>query len=136
VYPIRFAAGGNREPEAKVVIQLRGLLRSPSKVERWVLLARATGFDVKKLAFKCSVSVRQLENHLQHDLARSPKNWLNEQRIIAATYLLRESHCVKTVALELHFKQSSHFCREFKNCIGLSPREFLLIHDRGLEFRV
>lgn len=31
---------------------------------------------------------------------------------------------VKVVALDLGFKQASHFCRKFKSCFGIAPSRF------------
>ena len=61
------------------------------------------------------------------DLGRSPKAWLNEQRMIAARNLLFEGHSVKMVGCQLGFKQTSHFCREFKRSYCMTPSQFLSV---------
>jgi transcriptional regulator GlxA family with amidase domain len=94
-------------------------------LERWEDLAGTARYDAKELAQLCHLSVRQLERDFRHYLERSPQDWLNEQRIKAAQQLLLSSQpAIKVVALELGFKQSSHFCRQFKNQTRLTPTEF------------
>lgn len=84
-------------------------------------------YDAEKLASYFQVHVRGLERHFRRDMGRSPQDWLNEQRMIAARWLLLEAKSVKRVAMELGFKQLSHFCRQFKACYGISPSEFVRI---------
>ena len=93
-------------------------------LERWEQLAGTARYDAKELAKLCNLSVRQLERDFRHNLERSPQNWLNEQRIKAAQQLLLSGQPVKVVAFELGFKQSSHFCRQFKLQNHLTPSQF------------
>ncbi len=93
-------------------------------LERWEQLAGTACYDAKELAQLCHLSVRQLERDFHHILERSPQDWLNEQRIKAAQQLLLSGEPVKKVAFELGFKQSSHFCRQFRDQTQLTPTEF------------
>jgi AraC family transcriptional regulator len=93
-------------------------------LERWEQLAGAARYDAKELAKLCNLSVRQLERNFRQGLERSPQDWLNEQRIKAAQKLLLSGQPVKVVALELGFKQSSHFCRRFKSVYNMTPSQF------------
>ncbi|MGO8741991.1 MAG: helix-turn-helix transcriptional regulator [Limisphaerales bacterium] len=93
-------------------------------LERWEQLAGSAHYDAKELARLCHLSVRQLERDFHHNLERSPQDWLNEQRIKAAQQLLLSGEPVKVVALDLGFKQVSHFCRQFKSQLNLTPSQF------------
>jgi AraC-like DNA-binding protein len=42
----------------------------------------------------------------------------------AACSLLSKAHSVKDAAYTLHFKHSSHFCREFQRRYGMTPSQF------------
>lgn len=88
-------------------------------------LAAKARFDVKVLAELCQLSVRQLERNFRNQLGRTPRDWLNEQRLTAAKRMLRSGDQVKKVASNLGFKQSSHFCRQFKLYHNMTPSEFL-----------
>src|SRR5215472_2270420 len=78
--------------------------------EDWKQMAASAHFDCKELAKLNKVSVRQLQRIFRSKLNRTPQDWLNEQRILAAREMLRVGEPIKKVALDLGFKQSSHFC--------------------------
>ena len=103
-------------------------------LERWENLAGTARYDAKELAKLCHLSVRQLERDFHRYFGRPPQDWLNEQRINAARQLLLSGQPVKVVALELGFKQSSHFCRQFKSFNHLTPSQFAVQAQIG--FRV
>ena len=94
--------------------------------QRWEELAEAAHFNAKELARLCQVSTRQLQRDFRRCLSRSPQEWLNERRILAARELLLAGRSIKWVAFELGFKQPSHFCRQFKLFHHLTPSEFAL----------
>jgi len=92
-------------------------------------------WSVATLAKDCGVSPRQLQRYFQRQFGRTPQDWLNEQRLNAAPPKLRSGQPVKVVALELGFKQSSHFCRKFKTYHQLTPSEFVALGMMGAECR-
>jgi AraC-like DNA-binding protein len=98
---------------------------SLSRSNQWVRLAKECLYDERLVARRCTVSVRQLQRYFLDDFGRSPKAWLNEQRMVAARNLLFEGNPVKMVASQLGFKQPSHFCREFKRSYRMTPSEYL-----------
>jgi AraC-like DNA-binding protein len=87
--------------------------------------ARAAHYDARELARLCRVSLRQLQREFSRSLGRSPQEWLNEQRLRAARPLLLRGEPIKKVALELGFKQPSHFYRQFKCLYRMTPSEFV-----------
>src|SRR5947208_1029773 len=91
-------------------------------LERLAVTAR---YDANELAGLCDLSPRQLQREFKRRFGRPPQDWLNEQRITAARQLLLLGRPVKVVAIELGFKQSSHFCREFKRQTNLTPSQFV-----------
>ena len=82
-------------------------------------------YDARELAKLFQMSPRQLQRKFNRYLKRSPQDWLNEQRVMAARRLLLSGRTVKEVAFELGFKQVSHFCRQFKMYHHLTPSEFV-----------
>lgn len=74
------------------------------------------------------MSVRQLERDFDAELGRTPQDWLNEQRAIAARHLLLEGADVKNILKQLGFKQRSQFSRDFKRYHGVSPSGFVAAH--------
>ena len=115
------------------VSKFRLLLQTGSLTTRaqvWTWMARRSGFSVKSLAAYFRTTPRQIERCCREELGRSPQEWFNEQRLIAARNLLLEEESIKMVAIELGFKQVSHFCRQFKQQYGLTPSEYLSLHRR------
>ena len=90
----------------------------------WEALAEAAHYDARKLADLCEVSVRHLQRHFRRNFYCSPQSWLNQRRLLLAQRLLLKGESVKKVALDLGFKQTSHFCRQFKSHSNMTPSEF------------
>ncbi|HXF10542.1 MAG TPA: helix-turn-helix transcriptional regulator [Desulfuromonadaceae bacterium] len=97
-------------------------------------LAVTAHYEAKELARLCDISPRQLQREFRRRFGCSPQNWLNERRIQAAQQLLLLGQPVKVVALELGYKQTSHFCRHFKQQLNMTPSQF--IRDRMGSFDV
>ena len=115
------------------VSKFRLLLQTESlttRAQAWAWMARHSRFSVKSLAAYFRTTPRQIERCCQEELGRSPQEWFNEQRLIAARALLLEEESIKTVAIDLGFKQVSHFCRQFKQQYGITPSEYLNLHGR------
>lgn len=113
--------------------RFRRLIKTESletRAQLWTWMARRSGFSVKRLATYFRTTSRQIERCCQEELGRSPQEWFDEQRMIAARSLLLEEDSVKKVAIDLGFKQVSHFCRKFKEQYGLTPSEYLSLHQR------
>jgi len=87
-------------------------------------LAQAAHYDANELAKLCGVSTRQLQRYFRRNFHHTPQHWLNERRLAAAQSLLLSGDSVKKVALDLGFKQPSHFCRQFKNRNHMTPSQF------------
>ena len=96
----------------------------------WNLAGRVARYNARLLAENAQTNIRQIERYCRKDLGRSPQELFNEQRIIAARALLLETGSVKRVAMELGFKQVSHFCRQFKHYYDITPSEYLTLQER------
>jgi AraC-like DNA-binding protein len=90
----------------------------------WEELARVAHYDANELAKLCEISARQLQRYFRGHFHRAPQHWLNERRLLAARSLLLTGDSVKKVALDLGFKQTSHFCRQFKSRNKMTPSQF------------
>jgi AraC-like DNA-binding protein len=100
--------------------------------EAWIAGARSSIYRSSTLAQICQVSSRQLRRHFQQRFGRSPQDWLDEQRMLAAGPLLRKVRSVKQAAYELGFKQVSHFSRAFKEFYGINPTAYLILKPSSL----
>jgi AraC-like DNA-binding protein len=97
------------------------------QIQDWAERAQVAKWSAATLAQDCGVSPRQLQRYFQRQFGRSPQDWLNEERLKAAPPKLLSGQPVKVVASEMGFKQSSHFCREFKTYHKLTPSEFVAL---------
>jgi transcriptional regulator GlxA family with amidase domain len=89
-----------------------------------VLVARLSDFNRRRFAVLWGISLRHLDRFFHKELGRTPQEWLDEQRMVAARDLLG-TMSLKEVAKALGFKQLSHFCRCFKLCYHMTPTQFL-----------
>jgi transcriptional regulator GlxA family with amidase domain len=94
-----------------------------NKNQNWPELAEGANWSASALAKKCCVSLRTLERHFVNQTGKSPKAWLNEERVRRATELLQDDSRVKEVATRLGFTNQQHFSREFKRQKGYPPSQ-------------
>jgi AraC-like DNA-binding protein len=102
------------------------------RFDDWPLLARTAQYRPAKLAHLTGFSLRQLERYFVERFAKAPRAWLKELhlreenlRLEAALGRLQQGHLVKTLAIDLGFKNPPAFCRKFKLRYGLTPLGFL-----------
>jgi len=91
----------------------------------WLRLAREAKFNAADMAAYCGITLRQLERLSQQTFACTPQYWLDEQRMIAADILLRETDTIKEVAFQLGYSHPSLFSRQFRRHFGLTPSQFI-----------
>src|SRR5437867_8926625 len=84
------------------------------RITDWDIRARRATYQVKALAHQCEVSLRQLERYFVNRFRSRPHAWLNRLRMREACKLLLKGYLIKQIALELGFKQVTHFSRVFK----------------------
>ena len=99
---------------------------------KWEGLAETAHYNSSELARLCGISTRQLQRHFRRSFYCSPQSWLNERRLLAAQHLLLSGESIKKIALDLGFKQPSHFCRQFKIRNKMTPSEFASSQIRPL----
>lgn len=98
-------------------------------VKRVGELAPVANFNATELAHLLGICTRQLQRKFQYYLNCSPRTWLNQARIRASKQLLISGASVKRTAIDLGFKQVSHFCRHFKSENGVTASEFARFKD-------
>jgi AraC-like DNA-binding protein len=102
--------------------------RTVAKVHHWLRLAREANYRPALLARLLNKTQRQIQRELQQDLGRSPEEWLNEQRMVAARHLVLTGMQMKQIAALLGYNDPALFSRQFKAEYGVSPREYRLRH--------
>ncbi len=99
--------------------------KRPYRPKGWVTVARSCGYDYRKLARRCNITVRTLQRWFREDHAMTPEQWLIELRLKDAAAMLKKAKSVRSVQEKLGFKLASHFSRDFKRYHGKTPREVL-----------
>ena len=84
-------------------------------LQHWRQMAQECDYKTGLFAKRIGVSSRQLRRYTHHFFGTSPQKWLNQQRMAIALEMLKKHRSVKVVAMELGFKQVSHFSRLFKH---------------------
>jgi AraC-like DNA-binding protein len=112
------------------MINLHSQLPSPQStrirlaaVRDWDTLLAQADYNIPRLAALCGYSVRTLERFTMQQFQVSLLHFIKEKRLQQAHQLLQRSGMVKEVAMELGYKQASHFSRQFRQRFGLAPGE-------------
>ena len=94
------------------------------QTEQWEDLARRANFHPSTMAELSCISLRQLERFFIEHYNMSPGEWARELRCRLARELIAKGGRCKEVAIDLHYANNAHLCREFKSVYGLPPRTF------------
>lgn len=81
--------------------------------------------NVQFYADQLNLTPQYLSTFLKEKTGKSVLQWVDEIRILHAKSLLKTSHLsITQISEELHFGDTSHFCRYFKRIVGISPRAY------------
>lgn len=87
-------------------------------------IAREGEYRMSSLCERIGVSERHLRRVFDEGLGISPKEWLRQERMVAARNLLRHGSSIKEVAIDLGFSTAKMFSRDFISFYGLRPTDF------------
>ena len=88
----------------------------------WKSLALTAEFKPGKLAAMCGVCPRTIQRHFKKSYGITLGEWLRNYRLEIAYEKLLAGEPIKCIALDLAYKQLSHFSRDFKKQFGCAPR--------------
>ncbi|MCB0629591.1 MAG: AraC family transcriptional regulator [Saprospiraceae bacterium] len=82
---------------------------------------------IEDYAYLTGRSVSTFRRDFKHYFQLTPQKWLKERRLDMALAILQEREMpVSELAMEVGYEHVSHFIREFKKKIGMSPKQFQL----------
>ena len=105
--------------------------RRPYHPKGWLTIARTCGYDYRKLARRCNITVRTLQRWFRAEHAMTPDQWLIELRLKDAAIMLKKAKSVRSVQEKLGLKYASHFSRDFKRDHRKTPSEVLGVGQLG-----
>ena len=88
----------------------------------WHNLAVTAQFRPRAVAAICGLSVRTIQRYFKKTYDTTLGEWLRTYRLELAYQKLCNGEPIKCVALDLGYKQLSHFSRDFKKQYGCAPR--------------
>jgi AraC-like DNA-binding protein len=97
---------------------------TPGKIDLEAFMIRNFRYNVplEKLAFLTGRSLATFKRDFEKIFYRSPGQWLLEQRLKEAHYLIREKKAKPSVVyLDVGFESLSHFSHAFKRTYGIPP---------------
>lgn len=95
------------------------------KPSEWDELAKRANYNSRELARLSNMSLRQLERIFRREFSCTPMKWLNERKVSDSRERLLAGTPVKVVALDLGYKHTSHFSKQFKEHFRMSPTTFV-----------
>lgn len=87
-------------------------------------LARDGQYQMSYLCKRMEVSDRHLRRLFEEGLGISPKEWLRQERMVAARMLLRRGSPIKEVSCDLGFTTTRMLSRDFFSFHGVRPTEY------------
>src|SRR5882672_6519097 len=94
------------------------------RFKNWEVLAVRAKYSARRLVTFCRISERQLERYFNERFGCCLHVWIRNLRLTKAAGFLKAGKSLKRVALELHYRQYTHFARDFKDHFGLTPSQF------------
>lgn len=91
----------------------------------WEQRAEQARWRVAPLAAGLQISRQWLARYIRQHRDVCLGQWLRECRLRSALGLLQPGTPIKNVALDLGYKQVTHFNRAFKRALGMTPGKFL-----------
>lgn len=99
-------------------------------------IAREGEYKMSCLTERIGVSDRHLRRVFEEGLGISPKEWLRQERMVAARSLLRQGSPIKEVAIDLGFSTAKMFSRDFLLFHGVNPTEFQRLEHARIQSAV
>lgn len=113
-----------QEAQQRLDLHARYRIENP-KLIQVISLMEATldePLELKDMARRAHISVRQVERLFRDHLGSSPKTFYLDLRLAKARTLLRGTlGSLRTIALECGFGSPSHFCHAYKRRYGIPP---------------
>ena len=113
-----------QEAQQRLDLHARYRIENPKLIQVIALMERTLDepVELREMARRANISVRQVERLFREHLNSSPKAFYLDLRLAKARTLLRGTlGSLRTIALECGFGSPSHFCHAYKRRYGIPP---------------
>ncbi len=113
-----------QEEQQRLDLHARYRIENPKLIQVISLMERTLDepMELREMARRANISVRQVERLFRDHLGSSPKTFYLDLRLAKARTLLRRTlGSLRTIALECGFGSPSHFCHAYKRRYGIPP---------------
>lgn len=84
-----------------------------------------TEASLRDVALSLQISERHLRRLFLDQIGVSPSRYLRLRRFISAVHTIpTSSHSLTEIAHAVNYSDQAHFCRDFKEIAGLTPKEY------------
>ncbi|MFD1630692.1 helix-turn-helix domain-containing protein [Pseudopedobacter beijingensis] len=102
--------------------------RTHEIIDDFYLLISKHAHQQRNVAFyaeKLHLTPQYLSSFLKQKTGKSALQWIDHITVLHAKTLLKSSNLsIKEISNELHFEETSIFCRYFKRIVGVSPKTY------------
>jgi transcriptional regulator GlxA family with amidase domain len=113
-----------QEEQQRLDLHARYRIENPKLIQVISLMEGALDepVELREMARRANISVRQVERLFREHIGSSPKTFYLDLRLAKARTLLRRTlDSLRTIALECGFGSPSHFCHAYKRRYGIPP---------------
>jgi AraC family transcriptional regulator, glycine betaine-responsive activator len=113
-----------QEEQQRLDLHARYRIENPKLIQVIALMEGALDepMELREMAQRANISVRQVERLFRDHIGSSPKAFYLDLRLAKARTLLRRTlGSLRTIALECGFGSPSHFCHAYKRRYGIPP---------------
>ncbi len=113
-----------QEEQQRLDLHARYRIESPKLIQVLSLMEATLDepMELRQMARRANISVRQVERLFREHLGSSPKAFYLDLRLAKARTLLRRTlGSLRAIALECGFGSPSHFCHAYKRRYGIPP---------------
>lgn len=113
-----------QDEQQRLGLHVRYHFENPKLIQVISLMERTLDepIELREMALRANISVRQLERLFREHLGSSPKAFYLNLRLAKARTLLRQTlRSLRTIALECGFGSPSHFSHAYRRRYGIPP---------------
>jgi transcriptional regulator GlxA family with amidase domain len=97
----------------------------------WLDAHLAAPISVEAMAEHCHESLRSFHRNFTAAQGQAPAQFLTRRRVDRARLLLGQGMALKQVATATGFADAAHLSAAFRRTVGLSAREWQIVHGKG-----